>query len=254
MKLFDRGEMRAVWGALKVDVFTTRLFVDPVAVPLVVIFSKIKWMSPNKVSILALVSGAIASVMFYKGWFMYGALWYYIFFLFDCIDGKLARFTSMFDRLGGFYDFAIDRFVISAMTFGFVVALTRQELFASATVAGAYVLIFLLKDVLSLKWRECVESSLRNSEVTNSSGAVSRFCNRYKIHFKPGQILSCFVVFIVGPLTGEYQVCSLAGGVLVLFSIGANIVVPYVQYLWQPRERKINANVGKRKVIENDDQ
>lgn len=228
MKLFNRGEMRSVWNAMKMDIFTTRLFFDPLAVPLTIFFSKVKWITPNKVTLMALLPGVIGAFFFMRGNFYMGALGYYLFFLLDSVDGKLARLTTTFDPLGAFYDFVVDRIVISVMTFGMCISFIRLEMIPEVILSFAFIIIFFLKDVFDLKWSA---SGVVKKADSNESVASFGILARYKIHFKPGQLLSCFVVFIGGPLSGAYCVSFCLGILCLLFSMLSNVVLPYASYL-----------------------
>lgn len=225
---YDGMVMRSMWDAMKPDIFTTRIFFDPLAVPLTILFSKMKWVTPNKVTLMALFPGGIGAYFFVQGNFIVGALGYYAFFLLDSVDGKLARFTFTFDPLGAFYDFVVDRVVISAMILGMSVSFVRLEMISEFILALGFIIIFLLKDVFDLKWSASgVVKKVDSNESISSSGILVR-C---KIHFKPGQLLSCFIVFIVGPLSGAYCVSFCLGILCLLFSMFSNVVFPYVCYL-----------------------
>ena len=218
-----------VWDSLKVDLFTTRLFVDPVAVPLVALFSNFKFLTPNRVTLLALIAGLVSAFFFSTGSFTAGAFSYYIFFLFDCIDGKLARLTKNFSPLGAFYDFTVDRIVVSAMGFGLCVAFLENGRKTDCLLAFGFILVFLLKDAVSLKW----PANLVASKGPSSPDVSSRkrgLSSRLKIHFNPGQIMSCFVVFFAAPLLGVFTEGLIFGIACVLISIAKNIILPFSQY------------------------
>lgn len=190
-------------------------------------------MTPNKVSVLALISGIIGAALFLAGKFYLGAVAYYVFWVLDCVDGKLARYSQTFDEVGGFYDFVIDRFVVSGMVFGMVVSFVQDETFELAIAAVGFVVMFLMKDVLDLKLREQIGHLLEKEDNSQKAVNLNKFTSRYKIHFKPGQGLSTFLVFIVGPFTGLYLWSFCLGAIFILFSIGANVVNPYIQYIRQ---------------------
>lgn len=226
--MFNKKEWHAIWGAMKVDVVTTRVFFDPLAVPLTLLFSKIKWITPNRVSLLALVPGLIGAGLFFHGRFSAGAFGYYLFFLLDSIDGKLARLQFSGSRLGAFYDFAIDRIVIGAMTVGMGFSFVRAERFLEYAFVQGFLLLFFLKDTLDLKWKE---SAVGIAQQPETSSPKSGFFTRHKIHFKPGQLLACFIMFLAGPVTGAYVLCtSLAIG-CVLLSLTHNVIRPLLSFL-----------------------
>ncbi|NJE49562.1 CDP-alcohol phosphatidyltransferase family protein [Thermococcus sp. 9N3] len=92
----------------KVDAFTTVYFVDPLAVRLVYILSKYNRISPNFITTVSLFLGVSSAISFGIGKDIFGALFYYLSFLFDCVDGKLARITGKTSLVGAFYDTLAD--------------------------------------------------------------------------------------------------------------------------------------------------
>lgn len=228
MKLFTKTEIRAVWDAMKPDIFTTRLFFDPLAVPLTILFSKVNWISANLVTVSALIPGTLGAWYFATGHFGWGAVAYYLFFLLDSIDGKLARLRGAGDPLGAFYDFVVDRIVIGLMVLGMGWSFIDQGMRVEFVASQLFLLVFFLKDVFDLKWKE--SGVIPTQAYGEPSGSLGFFA-RCKIHFKPGQLLSCFIMFIVGPLSQAYLLNTCLAMACVVFSLAHNVVVPWYSYL-----------------------
>ncbi len=228
MNLFTKNEFCAVWDAMKPDIFTTRLFFDPLAVPLTILFSKVGWISANLVTVSALIPGLMGAWFFVSGRFGWGAVAYYLFFLLDSIDGKLARLRGAGDPLGAFYDFVVDRIVIGLMLLGMGWSFINEGMIVEFAAVQVFLLVFFLKDVFDLKWKESdVTQAQANCEQSDSLG----FFARYKIHFKPGQLLSCFIMFIAGPLSKAYLLSACLAMACVVFSLLHNVIVPWCNHL-----------------------
>lgn len=233
MKIFTKAEFRAVWAVMKPDIFTTRLFFDPLAVPLTILFSKVRWISANHVTFAALVPGLAGAWCFAMGRFGWGAVAYYLFFLLDSVDGKLARLRGGGDPLGAFYDFMVDRIVIGTMVLGMGWSFVQQELMAEFIAVQLFLLTFFLKDVFDLKWKE---GQVFQALEADPPAAPVGFFARHKIHFKPGQLLSCFILFIVGAISGFYLLfASLAIG-CILLSLAHNVLIPLCSFLRSSRK------------------
>ena len=228
MGVFNKSEFRSVWGAMKPDIITTRLFFDPLAVPLTILFSKVGWISANLVTFSALLPGLVGAYCFAMGHFGWGAAGYYVFFLLDSVDGKLARLRGKGDPLGAFYDFVVDRIVIGAMLLGMGWAFIQSGSMAAFVASQLFLLIFFIKDVFDLKWKEAGVEPVGTGKPPPSKTGLFARC---KIHFKPGQLLSCFIMFILGPLTGGFVLCSGLAFVCVLFSLGHNVIIPWMAHL-----------------------
>jgi len=89
------------------------IFLDPIAIPVTLwMANNISRIKPNHVTIMSLVFSLLSSVCFLKGSRMFvilGAILFEISFFLDCIDGKLARLTSLSGDFGAKLDYLIGR-------------------------------------------------------------------------------------------------------------------------------------------------
>ncbi|WP_017616111.1 CDP-alcohol phosphatidyltransferase family protein [Nocardiopsis salina] len=95
------------------DSWWTVHLVDPLAVRIVRLLANRTGVTPNQVTVAALFLGLGAAVCFAFGYWHFlllGALLYYLCFLMDCVDGKLARLTGTETLFGSWMDYVSDRF------------------------------------------------------------------------------------------------------------------------------------------------
>ncbi|MDS1271965.1 CDP-alcohol phosphatidyltransferase family protein [Lipingzhangella sp. LS1_29] len=95
------------------DSWWTVWLVDPLAVPLVRVTANRTSVTPNQLTVAALLLGLGAAACFaWASWpfLLAGALLYALCFLVDCMDGKLARLTDQETLFGGWMDYVFDRF------------------------------------------------------------------------------------------------------------------------------------------------
>ena len=95
------------------DSWWTVYMVDPIAVRLVRSIAGRTSITPNQLTVVALFLGLGAAVCFAFGYWqllILGALLYYLCFLVDCMDGKLARLTGSETLFGAWMDYVSDRF------------------------------------------------------------------------------------------------------------------------------------------------
>jgi phosphatidylglycerophosphate synthase len=64
--------------------------------------------TPNLLTSFSLIFGVAAAVFIYWGWFVTGAILFFMAYVFDCMDGNMARAFDMVTRFGDFYDHATD--------------------------------------------------------------------------------------------------------------------------------------------------
>ncbi|MEU6992660.1 CDP-alcohol phosphatidyltransferase family protein [Streptomyces sp. NPDC046465] len=96
----------------KRDAWWTVLLVDPVATPLVRFTAMRTRLTPNQITWGAFLLGLGSAACFAFGdwkWLALGAVIYHISFIFDCMDGKLARLTGQGSVFGAWLDFVFDR-------------------------------------------------------------------------------------------------------------------------------------------------
>jgi phosphatidylglycerophosphate synthase len=94
--------------AKPVDSWWTVLVIDPVATRLTVRLARITWLTPNVVTVVAFVIGMAGIGMFAAGMLRLGAVLFEVRFLFDCLDGKIARLRRLSSARGAYLDVLCD--------------------------------------------------------------------------------------------------------------------------------------------------
>ena len=84
------------------------IFVLPVSKVLIYFFSNTKVLTPNQITFVAILCRLITALMFFKGYFILGALFYYFAYVLDCVDGPVARLTNQTSVLGRYLDHISD--------------------------------------------------------------------------------------------------------------------------------------------------
>lgn len=95
------------------DSWWTVWLVDPLALPLVRVVANRTSVTPDQLTVAALLLGLLAAACFAWGtwpFLLAGAVFYYLCFLVDCMDGKLARLTDQESLFGSWMDYVFDRF------------------------------------------------------------------------------------------------------------------------------------------------
>ena len=95
------------------DSWWTVWAVDPLAIRLVRLVANRTSITPNQLTVAVLLLGLGAAACFAVGLWPFliaGAVLYYLCFLADCMDGKLARLTSRESLFGSWMDYVFDRF------------------------------------------------------------------------------------------------------------------------------------------------
>ncbi|HEX5740950.1 MAG TPA: CDP-alcohol phosphatidyltransferase family protein [Pilimelia sp.] len=99
------------------DAWWTVLLVDPVASRLVQLAAPYRWLTPNRLTLLAFALGLGAAACFARGGYAAlaaGALLFHASFVVDCMDGKIARLNGTGSEFGAWLDYVFDRLRVLA--------------------------------------------------------------------------------------------------------------------------------------------
>lgn len=147
--------------------------------------------TPNRLTLLSVVAAIVALYLFLKGEVILGGIFVVLDFLFDGIDGRLARYMNKETKIGAFYDLITDRGIRlpwlialaygGAISFGLAIIVLFVESFS-------YILTYFIeyKKFKHIKW-------LPNAIFLLPFGAL---INQLEIVFKIEIILGSLVLMI----------------------------------------------------------
>ncbi|MBB5870621.1 phosphatidylglycerophosphate synthase [Allocatelliglobosispora scoriae] len=164
------------------DSWWTVLLVDPLAGRLTRLFEPYRWVTPNRITIVAFLFGLGAAAAFAFGGaresyplMIAGAIAYHFSFVMDCIDGKIARLNGTGSVFGAWLDYIFDRLRIVVCTIALMggqYAATKDITFL--ILGGVVVFLDMFRYLNSLEIFQ-VNTELRNrlDEARASAGLVS---------------------------------------------------------------------------------
>ncbi|HEX4817349.1 MAG TPA: CDP-alcohol phosphatidyltransferase family protein [Nonomuraea sp.] len=91
------------------DSWWTVYFVDPVACRVALPVANHTRLTPNGLTVLSLVLGAVSAACFAANQLVAGAVVFYLSFMIDCVDGKIARLKGTGTPFGLWLDYVGDR-------------------------------------------------------------------------------------------------------------------------------------------------
>ena len=74
--------------------------------------------TPNQISLLALLAGIACAVLFFQRQFFIGALFLLLSAIFDLVDGSVARKTNAHTDFGAVFDWIVDKYVDALVLLG----------------------------------------------------------------------------------------------------------------------------------------
>jgi phosphatidylglycerophosphate synthase len=214
------------FGSKKRDYWWTVLFTDPVAVPLVRILARSHFLNPDQVSYLAIFLGLGVGPLFALGTrvgFVAGGFTFYIAFMVDCIDGKLARAIGVESKRGAALDRIGDAARRASASLGILLGLHQSERHGEF-LAWAFVYVVLAYLFLELSGAEAPEERTRGPfDIDSEPSPWVRWFARRRMLPTPGMPDIQAVVFILGPITGLFSVGFAIGIALAISGTMVNL-------------------------------
>ncbi len=186
-------------GAKKRDYWFTVLLTDPVSLPIVRFLTRHRWLSPDQVTIVALLFGLAAGAFFAlaERWgLVAGGVAFYLAFVFDCVDGKLARSTGVTSEKGEALDHLADGARRAAAGLGLAIYVWRADDLAQSDVWWVITYVFLAYYFLEIAGAE------KGDGAPGVRGRLSSALARHRLLPNPGMPDVQAIVYIFGPITG----------------------------------------------------
>lgn len=222
------GGPAALAGAKRRDYWWTVLFTDPVALPLVRLLERRRWLSPDQVTALATAVGLAVGPVFAlgtRGALVAGAIVFQLSFVLDCVDGKLARALGLTGPKGAALDRISDGARRASATLGLIAWLWRAQPMEDIWWGIAYAVAAYY--FLELSGSEApIEKTTRPLDAEAGTGTTRGWAAalaRRRLLPNPGMPDVQALVFVIGPLTGLVVEALVLATVMVLAGIVVSV-------------------------------
>lgn len=226
------------------DSWWTVYLVDPVACRVALVLANRTRVTPNALTVFSLFLGALSAACFAINDLRTAAVLFYLSFMIDCVDGKIARLKGTGTPFGLWLDYVGDRirvvFCAAGLAYG-QYALTGDVSYILLGAAVAVLDLFRYVNAPQLKRvREVVrESTVQDERVRPSKPTFFRRLNgflarrRVRSHLISG-IEFHAAVFVVAPLIGAAALIPVTAAASVLLLVNEVFVV-YRMWLFTRR-------------------
>jgi hypothetical protein len=195
-------------GAKKRDYWWTVIFVDPIALPLAMYLGRKRWFSADQITWFSFFLGIPMGVCYASGerWGLIagGVLWY-LAFLTDCIDGKVARAMGTTSPKGKILDEIADGGRRLSGAIGLTIYLYKVEPGNVFLLAAAYGLLAFYFGQIS--------GDTRPDPQTRVGSGWAGWLARRRLLPTPGAPDIAAIVFLIGPVTGFVVPALIVGDV-----------------------------------------
>ncbi len=131
--------------------------------------------TPNQVSVLSVTLGVISGVFLFFGYNYISAIFLYFSFVFDCVDGELARLREHFTKLGFWMEAVLDR-IPDIFPFFAMGYLTGKWLYVALSITC----LFLIRTIIYVNLITIEKFGLENS--AKKRGLFTR--NKFNVWFR----------------------------------------------------------------------
>jgi phosphatidylglycerophosphate synthase len=186
-------------GSKKRDYWWTVLVVDPVAQPVTRLLAKRRWMTPDEITLVSLVLGLMTGLFFAVGdrWALItGGVVYYVSFVLDCVDGKLARTLNVSSPRGH----ALDSMSDSARRASAAIGIVTYLVYSAEGTQAHEVVIAAAFGILSGYFIEI--SGAQRGEASGVRGRWAAALAKRRLLPTPGMPDISALVYVIGPIVG----------------------------------------------------
>ncbi len=211
-------------GAKKRDYWWTVLVVDPLAIPITRLLARRRWATPDEVTMVSLVFGLLTGLFFAVGerWALVtGGLVYYLSFVLDCVDGKLARTLSISSARGH----ALDAMSDSARRASAAIGIVTYLVYSAEGARAHEIVLAAAFGVLSAYFIE-ISGAERNEAREGVRGRWATALARRRLLPTPGMPDVSAIVYVIGPIVGI---------VIPALYVGLAMVVAAILITWRRR-------------------
>lgn len=212
-------------GSKKRDYWWTVLIVDPVAQPVTRLLAKRRWMTPDEITLVSLVLGLMTGLFFAIGdtWALIaGGIVYYVSFVLDCVDGKLARTLNVSSPRGH----ALDSMSDSARRASAAIGIVTYLVYSAEGTQAHEVVLAAAFGILSGYFIEI--SGAQRGEASGVRGRWAAALAKRRLLPTPGMPDISALVYVIGPIVGI---------IVPTLYVGMAMVVAGILITWRRRLR-----------------
>ncbi|MDA2921960.1 CDP-alcohol phosphatidyltransferase family protein [Patescibacteria group bacterium AH-259-L07] len=184
-----------------------KLLYEPLAIPISYLLVRYTNILPNTITILSLVFGLFAALFNFFSIPYWPALLFYIAYLLDFVDGKMARTLGTTSAFGKRFDILVDRLIFSALSLSYIYIFLSSERSTELFLFSSYIFLFFYIDIIEYSGK--IFRYMKGEEISQPGKNTDRTA-WYKTFtdlklWIPKRTTTLPIVFVFSPLFGYYQ-------------------------------------------------
>lgn len=204
----------------------TKLTGDPIAVPITYLLLRFTKITPNSVTMVSLILGFTAAIAIFMNVSYLPIILFYFAYVFDFVDGTLARMLSLSSAEGKKLDIRVDRAIFTAIAISYVYLFLSSNRLVETFLLIVYTLLFFYVDIV--EYSHVVYGYMTNNSPTSNKvskkkryGELTWFKSLFNIKlWIPRRAFTIPLVFVIAPLIGNFTVCCiLAIGIIIAINL-----------------------------------
>lgn len=188
--------------------------------------------SPNQITVFSFLIGLSSAFCFFQGqqkYLIIGAVLFEISFLFDCVDGTIARLKKMESGFGCYLDSMLDQirifFVVLCLTYGQYLLTKDISYFL---LGMAYIFLYLIqwvsRDVLSYVNKNFFKKEVNSDNIYTPNKfsfirKISPFFKQRGISIVPGFMEADAIAFFIFPILLRVKWGLFLGSIVLFFGV-----------------------------------
>jgi phosphatidylglycerophosphate synthase len=208
--------------------FIASFVMDYVSVPFVWFFSNFTKVTPNQITFIGFFWGLLASFSFFFNKFIIGIIFFELSYIFDCIDGRLARLTNKTSKVGDMYDHILGQFLILVLIIPLVYHYFMLGKFYSLLILVIFGFLSPFNYFIGYFSKYTFQEVYENSIIKDTKKSKKRILVKLHFYLKdrgiksiPSDIEAIHIMFIIVPLLLFFEKYSFT----FFFSILANLIL-----------------------------
>lgn len=214
------------------------ILLEPIASRVTWLIANFTNLKPNTLTIIGGTMAFIAAFLMFNGYLIFGAVLFEIYYIFDMVDGRIARLKNLSSKGGKCLDYLMDRIIIFSLTLALVFNFLDKPGFAKIVLLG---FLFVFIEIFSLHLATTTNQVFSNGEkrdllldedtkkisqkniLLKKYVSIKNYLSKFGLPVLPSGIEAIHIAFFIGPITGKIFWCFLIGVFILIFSLIATI-------------------------------